>query len=256
MATTLWGILAVSVTVGFAVAGLVLLHRFVPLALREEHNDTTATLFGAIYVTYALIVGFSAYLVSNQYDTAQKTVESEAGSVEEIYRLAEQLPERERREVQKLAVTYARTVVEDGWPLMEQGRLSPRAGETADELRRGIMGFEPSTSSEQAIYAQALTLIQDLDEYRALRLLEAREGIPAILWVVLLVGGVTTIASTFLFGMKNVRLHALMVVAFTGVLVLVLYTIRALEYPFDGIVQIGPEAFEAVLSNIGAGGGR
>lgn len=256
MATTLWGVLAVSVTVGFAVAGLILLHRLVPLALREAHNDTTATLFGALYVTYALMVGFSAYLVSYQYDTAQKNVESEAGSVEEIYRLAEQLPERERREVQGLAVAYARTVVEDGWPLMEQGRLSPRAGETADELRRGIIEFKPSTSGEQAIYAQSLTLIQDLDEYRALRLLDAREGIPAILWIVLLVGGVTTIASTYLFGMKNARLHMLMVAAFTVVLVLVLYTIRALEYPFDGIVQVGPEAFEAVLGNIGAGSGR
>lgn len=256
VATTLWGILAVSVAVGFAVAGLVLLHRLVPLALREEHNDTTATMFGALYVTYALMVGFSAYFVSYQYDTAQKNVESEASSVEEIYRLAEQLPEPERREVQGLVVAYARTVVEDGWPLMEQGRLSPRAGETADELRRGIMGFDPNTGGEQAIYAQSLTLVQNLDEYRALRLLEVREGIPAILWVVLLVGGVTTVASTFLFGMKNVRLHALMVAAFTVVLVLVLYTIYALEYPFDGIAQVGPEAFEAVLGNIGAGGGR
>lgn len=256
MATTLWGILAVSVTVGFAVAGLMLLHRFVPLALREEHNDTMATLFGALYVTYALIVGFSASFVSYQYDTAQKNVESEASSVEEIYRLAEQFPERERRKVQGLAVAYARTVVEDGWPLMEQGRLSPRAGATADDLRRSVMDFEPSTGGEQAIYAQSLTLVQDLDEYRALRLLEAREGIPAILWVVLLVGGVTTIVSTYLFGMKNARLHALMVAAFTVVLVLVLYAIRALEYPFDGIVQVGPEAFEVVLGNIGAGGGR
>lgn len=254
MATALWGILAVSLTVGLAVAGLVMLHRLVPLALREEHNDTIATLFGALYVTYALMVGFSAYFVSYQYDTAQKNVESEASSVEEIYRLAGQLPERERREVQGLAVAYARAVVDDGWPLMEQGRLSPRAGETADGLRRAVLGFDPNTGGEQAIYSQSLTLIEDLDEYRALRLLEAREGIPAILWVVLLVGGVTTVASTFLFGMKNVRLHALMVAAFTVVLVLVLYTIRALEYPFDGIVQVGPEAFEVVLSNIGAGG--
>lgn len=256
MATTLWGILAVSVAVGFAVAGLILVHRLVPLALREEHNNTTATIFGALYVTYALMVGFSAYFVAYQYDTSQKNVENEAGSVEEIYRLAEQLPESEQREVQGLAVAYARTVVEDGWPLMEQGRLSPRAGAYADELRRGIMEFKPGTSGEQAIYAQSLTLIQNLDEYRAVRLLEAREGMPAILWVVLLVGGVTTIAFTYLFGMKNDRLHVLMVAAFTVVLVLVLYTIRALEYPFDGIVQVGPEAFEAALSNIGASSGR
>lgn len=256
MATTLWGVLAVSVAVGFAVAGLVLVRRRVPLALREEHNGTTAVIFGALYVTYALMVGFSAYFAAYQYDTAQKNVESEASSVAGIHQLAEQLPEAKRREIQVLAGDYARAVVEDGWPLMEQGRLSPRAGETADALRRSVVGFEPGTSGEAAVYAQSLTMLQDLDEYRALRLLEAREGIPAILWVVLLVGGEVTIASTYLFGMKDDRLHTLMVVAYTVVLVLVLYTIRALEYPFDNIVQVGPEAFEAVLNNIGTGTGK
>ncbi len=53
------GVLAVSVAVGLAVAGLVLVRRRVPLALREEHNGTTAVVFGALYVTYALMVGFA-----------------------------------------------------------------------------------------------------------------------------------------------------------------------------------------------------
>ena len=87
------------------------------------------------------------------------------------------------------------------------------------------------TDAEQEVYAQALTLVRDLDEYRALRLLEVREGVPSILWVGLLVGGVITGCFTYLFGMRTPRLHVLMVVEFTVVLVLVLYTIRVLEYP-------------------------
>ena len=39
------------------------------------------------------------------------------------------------------------------------------------------------------------------------------------------------------------------------VLALILYTIRALEYPFDGIVQVKPVAFEEFLDKI-EGGGR
>jgi len=82
-------------------------------------------------------------------------------------------------------------------------------------------------------------------------LLEVREGIPDILWVVLLVGAVITTGRTYLFGMRTPGLHVVMVVAFT--IVLVLFTIRALEYPFDGIVQVGPDAFEEVLDKIKAG---
>jgi ABC-type branched-subunit amino acid transport system permease subunit len=128
------------------------------------------------------------------------------------------------------------------------------AGESGDELRWSVMDFEPRTGAEQEVYAQALTLVQDLDEYRALRSLEVREGIPSMLWVVLIVGGVITVCFTYLFGMRTPRLHVLMVVAFTLVLALVLYTIRALEYPFDGIAQVTPQAFELALDKIEAGG--
>jgi hypothetical protein len=256
VATVVWGVVVVIVAVMLALVGMIPVGRLVPFSVRESHNAHTATMFGALYVMYGLMVGFSAYLVAGQYDAAQKTVENEAGSVEEIYRLAEQLPGQERREIQGFAESYARTVVEEGWPMMEQGRVSARAGEIGDDLRRSVMAFEPGTGSEQAVYSQALTLVQDFDEYRALRLLEVREGIPFILWVVLIVGGVITICFTYLFGMRTPHLHVVMVVAFTVVLTLILYTIRALEYPFDGIVQVKPIAFEAFLHKIGAGPGR
>ena len=254
MATVVWGVVVVFGAVVLALAGMIPVRRLVPFSVRESHNANTATMFGALYVIYGLIVGFSAYLVAGQYDAAQKTVENEAGSVEEIYWLAEGLPEPERREIRGLAESYARAVVDEGWPMMERGRLSARAGQTAAELRRGVVGFEPRTNAEQAIYAQALIAVEDLDEYRALRLLEVREGIPSLLWVVLIVGGVITICFTYLFGMRTPHLHVVMVGALTVVLALVLYTIRALEYPFDGIVQVGPEPFELFLDGIEARG--
>lgn len=252
MATAIWSIVVVLVAVAVALAGLIPAQRLVPFSVRESHNSHTAAMFGALYVVYGLMVGFSAYLVAVQFDAAQQTVENEANSVEGIYRLAGQFPGQKRQEIQNLAESYARTVIEEGWPLMEQGRSSSRAEELADELRRGVMNFEPKTDAEQAIYTQSLTLIQDFDEYRSLRLLEVREGIPSILWIVLIVGGVTTVGFTYLFGMKTPRLHLLMVAAFTMVLVLVLVTIRSLEYPFDGIVQVRPDAFEAFLDQIHA----
>ena len=41
---------------------------------------------------YGLMVGFSVYLVAGKLDAAQKTVENEAGSVEEIYLLPDSSP--------------------------------------------------------------------------------------------------------------------------------------------------------------------
>lgn len=250
MQTVLWGVLVVGLSVALAVTGFAVVRRFVPIDLRETHNANTAVIFGALYVVYGLVVGFSAYFASYQYDLAQRTVESEAGSVQELHRLAEGFPDPERREVQLLAESYARTVVEDGWPLMREGRVSAKAGEISDGLRRNILSFEPRAEGDDDLYAQALTLVGELDQNRALRLLEVREGIPAVLWVVLIIGGATTVSFTYLLGVRTEWLHVFMIAAYALVLALTLFTIAALDYPFDGIVQVSPDAFEAALARM------
>ena len=98
-------------------------------------------------------------------------------------------------------------------------------------LRRGVLTFEPGTYWEDDLYARALTLVGELDQNRALRLLEVREGIPSILWVVLILGGATTVCFTYLLGVRTGWLHVLMTAAYTLVLALTLFTIGALDNP-------------------------
>ncbi|CAA9437046.1 MAG: hypothetical protein AVDCRST_MAG37-1040 [uncultured Rubrobacteraceae bacterium] len=45
-------------------------------------------------------------------------------------------------------MSYAREVTEEEWPLLEQGRSSPRTEALLDELRRGIQEAEPSTDAQ------------------------------------------------------------------------------------------------------------
>jgi hypothetical protein len=164
--------------VALAVGGLVVVQRLVPLPLRETHNAATGTIFAALYVMFGVTVGFSLLLVWQQYDAAEKVAEREAATVEELYQLAGSFPEPERDRVQSLVVSYARVVVEEEWSLMREGGTSPRAGELAVELRETIQGFEPRTENERALRSEGLTQLDDLNENRALRLLEVREGLP------------------------------------------------------------------------------
>jgi cation transporter-like permease len=71
--------------------------------------------------------------------------------------------------------------------------------------------------------------------------------LPAILWAVLLVGGVITVGFTYLFGLRSTTVHVLMVAALALVIGLVLFTVAALDFPFKGDVRIGPDAFEQAL---------
>ena len=78
-------------------------------------------------------------------------------------------------------------------------------------------------------------------------MVEAEEGIPAVLWAVLVFGGTITVGFTYLFGLENTWSHRLMVAAVAGLIALVLFTVGSLEYPFSGGTRVGPEAFELVL---------
>jgi hypothetical protein len=65
----------------------------VPLEIRESHNAAIGIIYAALYVLFGVMVGFSAYLVLNKYNLSETTAKSEASNVEELYWLAQQLPD-------------------------------------------------------------------------------------------------------------------------------------------------------------------
>jgi hypothetical protein len=138
-------------------------------------------------------------------------------------------------------------VVDEEWPLMARGESSPRAWALIDEIRLTLQNQDPNTDAEQVLYEQGLERVHDLADARRDRLMESREGIPLILWVVLLVGAIVTVGFTYLFGMEDTTTHVLMVAALALVIRLVLFTIGSLEYPFSGDAHLSPEAFNQVL---------
>ena len=107
------------------------------------------------------------------------------------------------------------------------------------------------TKGEQVLYERGLTQVHDTADARRLRLLEVREGIPDLLWVVLVGGGVITVSFTYLFGLKSNVAHALMVAALTLVICGILFTVAEFNNPFSGVVEIRPDAFREVLGSFG-----
>ena len=212
--------------------------------------------YGALQITFGVIVGFSAFLVLDKYTTAQNTVTSEAADVVEIHRFAEQLPETDRDYVQELAKSYTRVVVQEEWPMMGSGQSNSHADELVNELGRGIEDFEPGTDAERAVYAQGLERMQTLTEDRELRLLNVREGLPPILWIILIVLATTIVVFTYFLGMGRARIHWWAVGTLTSGLTFVILTIVVLDHPFGGEFRVGPDAFKRAQNIMEATGGQ
>jgi hypothetical protein len=249
--TVVYGVLVVFGACLAALAGLELVQRLVPHEKRQEHNDVAGFLYAVVGVTYAVLLALLVIAVWEQYQRARETVESEANATVEIAWLDHGLPETEGHHIQEDARSYAQEVVDEEWPLMEQGiegeRGTPEGWDLIDDMRATLQDFEPSTVAEQELYAEGLDRISRFGDARRMRMVAAQEGIPGVLWVVLVFGGVVAVGFTYLFGLRNSWAHRLMVMSLTAVIALVLFAIVAMEHPFSGGASIEPEAFELIL---------
>ena len=254
-ASILYGILTVGGICLLSLGGLELVQRLVPTASRRPHNDVAGFIYAALGVIYAVLLALVVIAVWEEYGSARETVEGEANATAEIFWLAHRLPEPERGRLQELSRSYAEEVVEREWPLMregqaplmEQGQATPTGWVLIDDIRAALQGFEPRAPAEEALYAEGLDQVEELADARRTRLVAAHEGIPAVLWVVLIFAGVVAVGFTYLFGLESTWAHRLMVVALAGVIGLVLFTIGAMEHPFSGGARIGTGAFELIL---------
>src|ERR687897_652053 len=231
--TVVFGVLVVIGVCLAAVAGLELVQRLVPAEKREQHNEVAGFLYAVVGVVYAVLLALLVIAVWEQFARALETVEGEANSVADIAWLAHRLPETERYQLQELARSYAQEVVDEEWPLMEQGiegeRGTPEAWNLVDDMRATLQDVEPRTEAEAQIYAEGLDQIDRLGDDRRMRFVAAEEGIPGVLWAVLVFGGVVVVGFTYLFGLENTWAHRLMVISLTAVIAQVLFTIGGME---------------------------
>jgi hypothetical protein len=253
--TVVYGVLVVGGVCLLALAGFELVHRLVPANARQRHNDVAGFIYAALGVIYAVLLALVVIAVWEEYGAARETVEQEANAAADIFWLADRLPEPRGTRVQELARSYTEEVVHREWPLMEQGRTplmtqeegTPAGWVIIDDIRQNIQGFEARTKSEEQLYAEGLDQVDTLSDARRMRLVAAEEGVPGVLWTVLIFGGMAAVGFTYLFGLESTWSHRLMVATLAAVIGLVLFTVGAMEHPFSGGARIGTGAFELIL---------
>ena len=238
-----------------SLAGLELVQRLVSADSRQQHNDVADFIYAALGVIYAVLLALVVIAVWEQFQAASETVELESNALAEIFWLGHRLPEPEGPHVQELAQSYAEEVVHKEYPMMEQGEAplmtqtqgTPAGWTIIDDIRATLQDVEPHSKAGEQLYAEGLDQVQRLADARRMRLVAAEEGIPGVLWAVLIFGGIAAVGFTYLFGLESTWAHRLMVAILAAVIGLGLFTVGAMEHPFSGGARIGPGAFELIL---------
>src|SRR5579864_3472093 len=126
--TTAAVLLAMSASAGAAVLGLLIVHPIIPQPLRSVHNDVSGFILAIVGVVYAVLLAFIAVAVWQDFDQADRLVQTEANLVGDLYRNTAALPDPAAEEVRHYLFVYAETVVQDEWPALTAGHEDDAAG--------------------------------------------------------------------------------------------------------------------------------
>lgn len=154
---------------------------------RKESNDFTGAVVAVIGTTYAVILAFMLSGVWNMFQGAQANEEQEANALINVWRIAEQLPPASGKAIQELCSHYAQVAVTKEWPAMAQER--PMPGETTADINRLWMlagQAQAHAGADSIAIYQMMEELRLLTEYRRIRIMQAREKLPGILWAVLI----------------------------------------------------------------------
>ncbi|MDA2889395.1 DUF4239 domain-containing protein [Mycolicibacterium sp. BiH015] len=249
MPAPILGILWVTLFVGLSVGGLVLFRKLVSHTRFEGSNAVSGSVFQLAGVLYAVLVAFLVVVVWEQFGDAEDASGLEAAAIGDLLRDSQALPEESQDLIQRSLLAYTRNVVDNEFPRMRRGE---RVEDQSDELYavwESYLQVQPETRNEIAFFDHAIGRLNDLSADRKLRVSTADASIPAPLWVLLLGGGGVVMGFTFLFGTRDLFVHALAVGLTSALLAFVIYLIFILEHPYVGELSVQPTPYVNVMES-------
>ncbi|MFJ9822608.1 DUF4239 domain-containing protein [Streptomyces sp. NPDC101151] len=248
----IYGYLLVLGGAAASVLVLLVLSRYVPGEKREPHNDVLGFVYAVVGVIYAVVLALVVIGLWETQEKARADTYTESDALIDLYWYGRSLPPADAARIEDLAQRYPHTVITEEWPLLAQHRSSRKAWDEQAELRQAVYRQQPKTLGEQARYQQALQAVSTMSDTRRQRVNESAAGLPSLLWAVLVLGGLITVAFAMGFGMHSLRAHSLIVFGAALTVGSLLLCIYELNYPFVRSIRVNPDAFELAIARMKA----
>jgi hypothetical protein len=211
------------------------------------NNEVAGFKFAVVGVFYAVLLAFVVIAVWEDYRNTEAAVRNEAKAAVDLHRVTYALPIEGGAVIRERVLTYVNDVREDEWSTMARGEPSNTVARDLDQLTQALLSVEPESAKQVELYHHALDLLTVMTDNRNERLDSASGSVPAILWFVLIIGGVITLGYPAFFGSSNLVAQVLMTAALAELVALALVLGLAFDYPFTGDQHISVYPFDEAL---------
>jgi Protein of unknown function (DUF4239) len=236
-----------------ALAGAALGRRRVSHDLLVRNQAFTGITYQIVGAVYGVYLAFTIVVVWQGFDQAEQSATAEAVHLSEVWRDVQVLPTAERRRVEQSIRDYAEAVVQREWPAMARGEgVDAEAQRRYDDVWETLYAVRAKASGpgDAQFFGEAIEQMNTVGLQRRMRLLDNDSELPAVVWTLLIGGGLTVIAFSYFIGVPHAGMQAGVTAALTALIVFCLLLVAALQHPFVGDIGIQPTAYQTVLRSL------
>jgi hypothetical protein len=219
-----------------------------PAEVLKENHEVAAIIFNAFGLFYGVLVAFVVFVTWGGYDEATKNLQMESSEVLDLFHIAEAFPDSYKNTVQQGVRDYVSAVYNDEVPKMAVGDISLYTGGAHATLRVLFSQVDANSIPNRELYGESLRCLNNLAQYRRMRIFAGNDTVPPVIWLVLLVGGVFAVSYTFFFGMKNIRAQYLITTTLTATVTSILFLVYVLDHPFTGTSRVSLEPLREAMA--------
>lgn len=245
--TLLTGLVLTLGIVALSIGGLMIARHWHGKTSTNSQHDIADPYSQFVAMLFAVLLGFMVADAMQRFGEARSTVQQEASSLGNVYRLAEGLNAGPRDNIRVLCKNYATEVVQGEWPKLATKQDSQQAWKIYKQLWAACTTYEPVTQRQSNAQQLLLSSMVSVGDSRRLRVEGLHAGLPAELWMVLILGGAATIVFTYFFRAEDGKTQIAMVAIVSLVICLNLFLLATYDDPFSGDVRVTPAAFETQL---------
>jgi hypothetical protein len=147
-------------------------------------------------ILFALLVGFIAVEVWNNYDKAKVAVATEASALRTVVLLAGTFPEEQKTRIYALIDRHIEKAVNEGWPAMERHQATLSILPTAlIEALHDTLSLKPADDSQRIAQTEMVKALQTAMDARRQRIVVSQSAVGTVKWAGILLQGLCTLVA-------------------------------------------------------------
>src|SRR5437764_8141061 len=147
----------------------------------------------------------------------------ESNKIDDIFHITKPFPDPANKIIQQVLIDYTASIYNDELKRMSQGDISLHSNRAMARLITVFYQMDEKSIPNKELYAESLKRLNNLAQYRRLRIFAGNNTVPPVIWLVLLVGGAITVSYAFFFAMKNIKEQYMITVALTVTITMIFF---------------------------------